>query len=68
MDGIDTMKAIKQLEDFSIPKIVCLTANVFNGSSEYYKSLGFDGYLAKPLEPHELDRIVKKFLKLVKNV
>ena len=63
INGVDTMKAIKQLEGYNIPKIICLTANVYNGASEYYKNLGFDDYLAKPLDPHELDRVIKKVLK-----
>ena len=63
LDGVDTVKALRQLESYSLPKMVCLTANASSGASEYYKSVGFDDYLAKPLDRYELDRILKKYLK-----
>lgn len=62
-DGVDTLKSLKQLDGYNIPKIVCLTANAVNGAREYYMSNGFDDYLAKPIDINELDRIMKKFCK-----
>ena len=63
LDGVATMKAIKQLDGYTLPKIVSLTANDFIGAREYYKSVGFDEYLSKPIDIHELDRVIRKYLK-----
>ena len=62
-DGVRTLKSLKQLESYELPKFVCFTANAINGAREYYRSEGFDEYLAKPIDVKELDRIIKKFCK-----
>ena len=64
LDGVEAIKLIRNLEGYNLPKIVCLTANASSGINEYYKSVGFDDYLAKPIDKSELDRIIKKFLKI----
>lgn len=63
LDGIEVVNLLRSLEGYKIPKIVCLTANVFTGARDYYLSRGFDEYLSKPIDVHELDRIMKKFCK-----
>ena len=63
MDGVNVLHILKKLEDYSIPPVVCLTANVVDGAHDYYKNIGFDEYLGKPIDKSELDRIIKKFLK-----
>ncbi len=63
IDGIQTMKILKSLDEYSIPKIVALTANAVTGAREYYLREGFDDYLSKPIDIHELDRVIKKYLK-----
>ncbi len=60
LDGMETMKVIKNLEGYKIPKIVALTANAVAGAREYYLKEGFDDYLSKPIDTHELDRIINK--------
>ena len=35
---------------------------MFKIISEYYKSVGFNDYLSKPIDKFELDRILKRFL------
>ena len=60
VDGIKTMKVIKSLEGYKVPKIVALSANAVSGAREYYLNEGFDDYLSKPIDIHELDRIIKK--------
>ena len=62
-DGVRTLNSLKQLESYELPKFVCFTANAINGAREYYRSEGFDEYLAKPIDVKELDRIIKKFCK-----
>ncbi len=61
MDGIETVKIIKRLDDYEIPPIVALTANAMNGMEEKYLSEGFDCYLSLPINTQELDRIIHRF-------
>ena len=60
-DGLKTLKSLKQLESYKLPKFVCFTANAVSGAREFYLSNGFDEYLSKPIDICELDRIIKKF-------
>lgn len=64
MDGVETMKrirleAIKGKRD--IP-IVALTANAVSTAKEMFLSEGFDGFVSKPVELTELERVLKKVL------
>ena len=61
MSGIETFKKLKEIEGYDIPTIA-LTANALTGSKEKYIDLGFDGYLAKPIDNNELYRILVKFI------
>lgn len=63
---LDILKKIERVDGFYIP-IVVLTANAITGMKEKYLNLGFDDYLAKPMDKYELDRILKKYLKDKKN-
>ena len=62
-DGLKTLKSLKQLESYELPKFVCFTANAVSGAREFYLSNGFDEYLSKPIDTKELDRVIKKFCK-----
>ena len=63
-DGIEALKELK--EDKSGPNIntptICLTANAISGAKEYYLSVGFDGYLSKPIDPVMLERCLLTYL------
>ena len=61
MDGIETVRILKRLDDYEIPPIVALTANAMNGMEEKYLSEGFDCYLPMPINTQELDRIIHRF-------
>ena len=61
MDGVETLKVLKDLEGYTLPPIIALTANALSGMKETYLSEGFDEYIAKPVEPKEIDRILKKY-------
>lgn len=60
-DGIETLHMIR--EDKNNPNIetpvLALTANAVSGSMEMYIAEGFDGYLAKPVDPFELEESVR---------
>ena len=62
LDGGETVKLIRKLEGYNLPFIVSLTANASSGAREYYKSVGFNDYLSKPIDKFELNRILKRFL------
>ena len=62
MDGIETLQELKKL-GISLPPVVVLTANVIAGMREKYLSSGFDEFLAKPLNPKDLERVVNLFFK-----
>lgn len=66
MSGTEALMRLKQIEGFNIPT-VALTANAINGMKEQYIKQGFSDYLAKPIEKDELNRIIKRFLKISKN-
>ncbi len=62
MSGTDTFNKIKEDGLYDGP-IVVLTANALTGEREKYIEIGFDDYLAKPIEQIELNRVLKKYLK-----
>ena len=61
MLGSETLTRLKRIEEFDTP-VVALTANAISGMREKYLLLGFDDYLAKPIEKENLEVILKKFL------
>lgn len=61
MSGVETLKELKKLPNFSIP-VVALTANAITGMREKYLQDGFDDYLAKPIEKEELIRVFATLL------
>ncbi|MBO7355658.1 MAG: response regulator [Lachnospiraceae bacterium] len=62
-DGYETMKIIKEAggHNAGIPFIV-LTANAVEGAEVTYLSMGFDGYLSKPILSKELEEMLVRFL------
>jgi signal transduction histidine kinase/CheY-like chemotaxis protein len=64
MDGIETARAIRSLDsDYAreVP-IIALTANAITGSDKMFAENGFQGFLAKPIEPLKLDAVLKKWI------
>ena len=62
IDGIETMKKLRELKDFNTP-VVVLTADAMEGQKNRYIANGFDDYISKPIDKSELSRVLKKFLK-----
>lgn len=67
MSGVETLKELKKLPNFSIP-VVALTANAITGMREKYIGDGFDDYLAKPIEKDEMIRVFATLLHLEDDV
>jgi len=64
MDGIQTLYNLKKrAAGFDTP-VVALTANVTEGAKKMYLSEGFCDYLSKPIDVVELDRVLRKYLKV----
>ena len=60
MDGVDTLKELRS-EEFGLSTktvIIALTANAIAGAKEEYLELGFDGYLSKPINGTELEKLI----------
>lgn len=49
MDGIETFKKLLESEDFNIP-VIALTADAETGAKQKYLKLGFNNYIAKPIQ------------------
>jgi len=62
LPGIDGIEALAELRDdartSAIP-VVAVTAQAMRGDSERFLDVGFDGYLAKPIDVDELIRVVE---------
>lgn len=64
MDGIETLQAMKELKgnkNEDTP-VICLTANAVSGARNQYISAGFKDYLTKPIDGHELEATILKYL------
>ncbi|MBE5924023.1 MAG: response regulator [Lachnospiraceae bacterium] len=64
MDGVEAMKHIRSIrsgDNRDLP-IVALTANAVSSAKEMFLSVGFDGFVSKPVEKQELERVLKKVL------
>lgn len=61
MDGMDCAKAVRALADAKKAKIpmIAITGNARNYSMEDFKAVGFDDFLAKPLNFDALVSTVK---------
>ena len=62
MDGVETMQKIRKMEGGADLRIVALTANALSGVEARYTEAGFDGFLAKPIEPREMEALLHKML------
>ncbi len=62
MDGVEAMKKIRMMPGGRDSVIIALTANALSGAAAEYRSLGFQDFLAKPIEPSDMDRILRKYL------
>ncbi len=62
MDGVEAMKKIRKMPGGKETAIIALTANALSGAAMEYKALGFQDFLAKPIEPQDMDRILRRYL------
>ena len=64
MDGVEAMRRIRELQRAELTKtpVVALTANAVSGAREMLLSEGFDEFVAKPVERHKLERVLRLIL------
>ena len=64
MDGFEATRRIRGLEQGTgfHQQIIALTAHAVIGDRERCLEAGMDGYLTKPLRPHELDQLLESYL------
>ncbi len=64
MDGVEAMKHIRQIADASFrkPVMIALTANALSGAREMFMKEGFDGFIAKPINIAEFERVMKNVI------
>ena len=64
MDGVEAMKEIRKvaMEQGKSPIIIALTANALSGAREMFIKEGFDGFIAKPIDIDEFERVMKNLL------
>ena len=72
MDGFEASQAIREGEQqlgsgAHIP-IIAMTANAMAGARERCLAAGMDDYLSKPVEPSQLDRVVRSWLREVQEL
>jgi signal transduction histidine kinase/FixJ family two-component response regulator len=67
MDGVEATAIIRKLGgNYKNLPIIALTANAVQGAKEMFLSNGFDGFISKPIDIHEMYKILKEWLPLDK--
>jgi CheY-like chemotaxis protein/anti-sigma regulatory factor (Ser/Thr protein kinase) len=63
-DGVDVMRALRQMDSYREVPIVALTAYAMPGDRERFLDAGFDGYLSKPFTKKEITETIRGALSL----
>jgi CheY-like chemotaxis protein len=61
MDGLETTQNLRDMGYKGT--VLALTANALVGNEEMFTERGFDGFLSKPIDIHELNAVVIKYVK-----
>lgn len=64
MSGVQTLHEMRnQTQNLcKDTPVIVITADVVSGAKEYYFSEGFDDYLTKPVNIHDLESVLRRFL------
>ena len=62
MDGIETLRHMKETEKEKEPVYIVLTANAIAGAREMYLNEGFADYVSKPVVGEHLERLIMSYL------
>jgi two-component system, sensor histidine kinase and response regulator len=68
MDGLQATAALREKEREKgsgiHQPVIALTARVMKGDEERCLAAGMDGFLTKPIGPHQLDEVLEKHMAL----
>ena len=62
MDGIETLRRLRNIDGCRNAICIALTANAISGAREMYLEAGFQDYLSKPVDYDKLERMLMKYL------
>ena len=62
MNGVETLKQIFELENWTPVPVICLTANAVTGAIETYLEAGFTDVITKPVQPELLEQKLMQYL------
>ncbi|MBR5419859.1 MAG: response regulator [Lachnospiraceae bacterium] len=62
MDGIETLKHLRESGKCTDVPAVALTANAVSGAREMYLEAGFTNYLSKPVDGERLERMLSELI------
>ena len=62
MDGLETLKKIKELPGSDEIPFIVFTANAVSGAREMYLEAGFKDYLSKPVDGRRLEETLLRYL------
>ena len=62
LSGVEVVKRLRQMPEFSSVPIIALTAYAMKGDKEKFIEAGCDAYLSKPINTRELPKIVADML------
>lgn len=64
MDGVETLKRLRKIHSDTEKAftVIAFTANAVSGAREMFLREGFDEFVSKPIEPLEMERILRKVL------
>ena len=63
IDGYEVTRMLKSRKEFKSTPIIALTAHAMKGDREKAMESGCEGYIAKPINIHELPEQIKPYLK-----
>ncbi len=62
MDGLETLKRIKELPGADEVTFIVFTANAVSGAREMYLEAGFEDYISKPVDGRRLEELILRYL------
>lgn len=70
MDGVETLHKIRQKPGayFQSLSVIAFTANAIGGAREMFIEEGFDDFIAKPIELSVLDRMLRRYIPVRKQL
>ncbi|MCH5252455.1 MAG: response regulator [Lachnospiraceae bacterium] len=70
MDGVETLHKIRQKPGtyFQTLSVIAFTANAIGGAREMFLSEGFNDFIAKPIELSVLERMLRRYIPVQKQI